>query len=76
VGIAKHEVLITYGDPVGSTPLAPFIGSQITFGRALISPPVKLVMAVHRIFVLPAIAEGSDPGGHVCPALMSAVPPS
>src|SRR5258705_3991000 len=49
LGAAKHPTLITYLVPVESSPLPPFVGSHIIFGRPLTLPPVKSVIIVQSV---------------------------
>src|SRR6266496_4793236 len=69
VGGAKQLVLITYFRPVGSAPVAPFIGSQVMLGRALTWPPVKSVIIVQTVAEV-----WNVPGGQTWPAVIVAVP--
>jgi hypothetical protein len=69
VGKLKHAVLIKYGDPELSVPLAPFIGSQVMIGRAFTWPPVKSVIIVQIVADV-----WIEPGGQVCPAVIATVP--
>src|SRR5882724_2407528 len=70
VGKVKQAVLIRYGDPLLSDPLAPFIGSQVMMGRAFTWPPVKSVIIVQTVADV-----WREPGGQVCPAVIVTVPP-
>src|SRR2546423_6428348 len=45
-GLAKQEVSIRYGEPSGANVPGRRFGSQMTTGRALMSPPLKSVMFV------------------------------
>ena len=69
VGKVKQPTLITYFDPVLSTPLAPFIGSQVRNALALTVPPVKSVIMVHCVTDVWKV-----PSGQVCPVIIGAVP--
>src|SRR4051812_23638208 len=65
----KQATLITNLEPVGSAPVAPFMGSHRIFGRAFIWPPVKSVIIVQTVAEVWKV-----PVGQVCPELIAAVP--
>src|SRR5689334_6779062 len=67
VGLVKHEAFKKSGVPVGSKPPAPSLALlQLTNGSALTEPPVKSVIGVHEVVVVPGV-PGNEPTGHGCP---------
>src|SRR5258706_15851879 len=69
VGKVKQPTLITYFEPVLSTPVAPFVGSHVKNALALTVPPVKSVIIVHTVADV-----WNVPKGQVCPDVIVAVP--
>ena len=72
-GFAKQVGSIAKGVPVGSVP-ADWFGLHVTRGRALISPPVKLVTVVEVQTVLEPVCF-TNPGAQGSPVSTLYVPP-